>query len=86
MPRNENHVCENCVFWKEPKPNEEPSGACRKSTPVIAATNVFHYQMLRPAKEEDPFEEFLNQGYWPSTWPDDWCGEFQAATENGVGS
>jgi len=87
MPRNENQVCENCAFWQKPVGNQDDveRGKCRKNAPIIPPTNMLHYRLLKASKE-DPVEECLNQGHWPFTWPDDWCGEFQAATANGVGS
>ena len=61
MKRNPKATCGTCPFWKASN-EESPFGSCRAKLPV------FHSSVAR-----DPV--FADEGTWPSTEADDWCGQ-----------
>lgn len=59
--------CEDCVFWKKNIViQEDTQGTCRRNAPRAI------YSTCDP---RDADEEYA---YWPTTFMDDWCGEFKS--------
>lgn len=66
--------CETCKWWDtEHFKNVEGMeymagdiGLCRRNAPVV--------HKCVEASEETPLKDFITE--WPSTWSDDWCGEW----------
>lgn len=66
MDRRKTETCGSCRFWREDdRLADIPSrswGMCRRHPP----SSIF---------QDD--ENDMEMGDWPSTWNDQWCGEWQ---------
>lgn len=66
-------VCETCRFWREPI-DDSHLGHCRRFPPSFNP----HAVQLLPSRRETFF------GGWPPVNGDEWCGEWQEASSEGV--
>jgi hypothetical protein len=59
--------CANCLYWsiRDPERTSEIEGKCRRRAPL-------------PMMIAEPEQEQLD-AYWPTTFHDDWCGEWAPA-------
>lgn len=69
--------CETCRFWDS---LDATGGYCRRLPPVFVLNDfgpVQREDMERDSRllGESPSDDL--QGQWPSTEPDDWCGEWK---------
>jgi len=74
--RRQEHRCVSCRFWHGPYTQE-----CHRHSPVHVPTE-FSALALALSRSDPEAEELINEcsrGEWPSTRPEDWCGEWEAA-------
>lgn len=64
--------CCRCVFWLNHDAECSDLGECHRYPPRMAVENVGGvFETIRP-----------QDGGWPLTFPDDWCGEFKPMSNN----
>jgi len=88
----EDKICKNCKFWED----QSWQGTCRRNSPQFLPIDggiSGEIKKDRYSSEDDPkysislstsqYGDF-NRGQWPTTSPDDWCGEFKKKVTNGL--
>lgn len=73
-------ICKQCRFWLNWDSENTNLGECHRFPPRMATRqeNGPEGMSASTIRPED--------GGWPLTYPDDWCGEFQLPVTRSVGS
>jgi len=60
-------LCRSCMFWEVER---SAFGKCRRLPPV--ASNELE-------NDDEPFAGQIYNAFWPTTFEEDWCGEWKSA-------
>ena len=67
--------CENCRFWRRPEAQaEKAAGNCRRYAPRPWGAGYVGVDTL---VDESLKRKFCSDAMWPTTYGDEWCGEWQ---------
>lgn len=75
--------CFTCRYWHRNDDDDDEEGECRVRPPAINPTvAALYFQELELDNDEDPTPQYIaQQGWFPLTSGNEWCGEHQPREE-----
>jgi hypothetical protein len=68
--------CENCRFWRRPEAQaEKAAGNCLRHAPRPWGAG---YVGVDTVVDESIKRKFCSDALWPTTYRDEWCGEWRS--------